>query len=388
MVAALEETEQPLLRAATDLLSECLEVGSGRPCPVGLSLVHAMRSDFLTPVGPGIPDEIRRQGLVPASRRDYGGFLYESGKRIVVLSLLGDVLQPALRHRREGYLFLPLPAWQRNWTPAQHAWVADHFVPEPVIALDAAAAHWRAICSAILQTGASHVFLCNVFRRVPGIAHRYYETPESPQERIQKFNLLAAEVSQDTGACVVDLDRSLADLGGRLLKTDYRLTGAAAAGADTVVSTLFRAGLDDYVTEEAQQKAAAQFEVRRAATGWFSLQDYRLKIIAVVTRFQELAQQSPQLSHEGAQRMGRFLLFHAAALAKRAPPGNLALHRRVVAALGETGQGYVDFAQAVLAGDVRAQQRAVQRFQTGGEQLRGFWKAFDEFCRQNTRSIR
>src|SRR5207302_7755388 len=126
---------------------------------------------------------------------------------------------------------LPLPAWQRNWTPAQRAWVADHFLPEPAIALDAAAAHWRTICTALLQTGATHVFLCNIFRRVPEIAHCYYGTRESLQERIQRFNVLAAEVSQDTGAYVIDLDRALADIGGRVLQTDYRLGNAAAATA-------------------------------------------------------------------------------------------------------------------------------------------------------------
>jgi hypothetical protein len=385
--AVLGKHEQPLANTATRLLSECLEAGSGGACAIKLAITEAVRSDLLNPSGPGIPAELHAQKLVPPGVRDYRGSLYQKRKKIVVLSLLADVVQPALRHRSDGYLFFPVAQWKRTWTPEQRQWVKDRFVEEPVIKLDWAACQWRAICTGALQAGATHIFLCNVFRRVRGLAHRYQGTPESLRERIQRFNLLAAEISHETGACVVDLDRALADIGGRVLHTDYRLKSeaAAVAGADTLVSTMFRAGLDEYLAPALQEKTAALFEARRVPSNWFLLQRYKKTIDEMVASFQALGQ-SPEAGTDKAQHLGEFLLRHAIALGKVAPHGSLALHRQFVGAIQESGEGYVELARALTVNDIGLRERARQRIKTGAQRLNDFWKAFDEYCQRNSRS--
>jgi hypothetical protein len=66
------------------------------------------------------------------------------------------------------------------------------------------------------------VFLCSIFRACDD---------EALLERIRRLNLLAAEVSHETGAAVIDFDRHFAHVGARALQTDYRLRGAEAAEA-------------------------------------------------------------------------------------------------------------------------------------------------------------
>ncbi len=235
ILAVVQSTEMPMMRAAAGLLSECLQA-AGETNGVQLTCLEAARSDFLRPGAPVLIEEVYAQGLVPRTVKDYGEPLYQPGRKIVVLSLLADVVQTALRHRQLYSLFLPLPDWQSRWTAAQRQWVDAHFVPEPEVGLTAAAIHWSRIIAEIQRTSGASVFLCNVFRHVPGGSpYRYFRTPPSLGERIRRFNLLAADLSHDTGIYIVDLDRALADRGADALKTDYRLMGEAAAslGAET-----------------------------------------------------------------------------------------------------------------------------------------------------------
>src|SRR4051812_28673301 len=117
IVAVAGDDEQRLLGAGAQLLAECLDAATGFTNKVGLTFLPAVRSDFLAPVAPPVADEVHARGLVPQGVRNYQGPLYQPGRRIVVLSLLADVVQPALRHRQERYRFLPLADWQRGWTP-------------------------------------------------------------------------------------------------------------------------------------------------------------------------------------------------------------------------------------------------------------------------------
>jgi hypothetical protein len=120
---------------------------------------------------------------------------------------------------------------------------------EPMAAVEA---RWRAQLSSLPQAAAPP-FICTVFRRVSD------DPTGQVLERIRRLNLLAAELSHDTGALVIDIDRVFAHIGARTLKTDYRMAGALAAeaAAHTIVGALLAAGLDDIVSPEVQDKAKA-----------------------------------------------------------------------------------------------------------------------------------
>lgn len=99
------------------------------------------------------------------------------------------------------------------------------------------------------------VFICTILRHVGDD-----ETPESRAAlriRILRFNLLAAEISRETGAYVIDVDRVLADVGARRIQTDYRLAGNAAAemAGHFMALTLVGNAVDAVVAFELQDAA-------------------------------------------------------------------------------------------------------------------------------------
>jgi hypothetical protein len=119
-------------------------------------------------------------------------------------------------------------------------------------------ARWRQQLSSLPALPTLSVFLCTVFRHVPRNASE--QQPDgwaTTTERIRRLNLLAAELSHDTGAGIIDIDRAFAHHGARALKTDYRLSGAVAAevAAHTIVWSVLSVGLDDAVAPEIQQRA-------------------------------------------------------------------------------------------------------------------------------------
>ena len=105
------------------------------------------------------------------------------------------------------------------------------------------------------------MLLCTVFRHVaPPIGDAGDALP-AKRERIRRLNLMAIDLSHDTGAGVVDVDRAFSHVGARSLATDHRLTGRAAAevAAHTIVAGILAAGLDDVVPPDVQERAA-QFQ--------------------------------------------------------------------------------------------------------------------------------
>ena len=104
----------------------------------------------------------------------------------------------------------------------------------------------------IAKTGPRH-YLCTVFRHVPP------DALPSLRARIRKLNLLAAELSRETGIFIIDLDRSLADVGARAYATDFRLGGpyATEAVAREIAATFLGTGFDAALAREARDRLKA-----------------------------------------------------------------------------------------------------------------------------------
>jgi hypothetical protein len=99
------------------------------------------------------------------------------------------------------------------------------------------------------------VFICTVLRHVS--RDEDPEFADALRVRIRQLNLLAAVISHETGAYVIDLDRALADIGARRLQADYRLASKTAAevAGHFIALTLINNGLDAYVPFEIQDAA-------------------------------------------------------------------------------------------------------------------------------------
>lgn len=123
------------------------------------------------------------------------------------------------------------------------------------------------------------VFVCTILRHV-----RDDESAEAAGAlivRIRRLNLLAAEISRESGAFVVDIDRALADIGARRLQTDYRLEGdaAVAIAGHLIAATVLNNALDDFIPYEALEAARAGLAANqpRLADGDPGARDFALR---------------------------------------------------------------------------------------------------------------
>jgi hypothetical protein len=113
----------------------------------------------------------------------------------------------------------------------------------------------RARYLALAEEGTFVVLICTVLRHLPAELPPAQTTAR--RVRIRRLNLLAAEISRETGFLVVDIDRSLADIGAQPLQTDYRLTGpfGAEAAGKVIAMTVLAAGLDAVASIDHQDAA-------------------------------------------------------------------------------------------------------------------------------------
>lgn len=191
--AVVDDAERATLEATAEQLGECLEAATGSAWPVLLRFHPTIKA------------------IVPRDR-----------STIVIASLLPEVLR-----------------WDASLADIE--------------------ARWRKGLASLPGTllGA---FVCTVFRCVAtATATERGREPAATDvaQRIRRLNLLAAELSHDTGVGVIDIDRVFAHIGARELQTDYRQTGAMAAdvAAHAIVSGVLQMSLDGVISADEQHRA-------------------------------------------------------------------------------------------------------------------------------------
>jgi hypothetical protein len=117
----------------------------------------------------------------------------------------------------------------------------------------------RRVFSALAETG-DPVLVATIFRYVPAAD----DSDGRLLTRVRRLNLLAAELSREYGAFVVDFDRVLADVGGLALGCDYRLEGQKGLEMAGQALALGIAGnaLDAYLPFEVQERMVSHLLTR------------------------------------------------------------------------------------------------------------------------------
>jgi hypothetical protein len=116
--------------------------------------------------------------------------------------------------------------------------------------------HWAVQIEA-LQKHDMPCVICNLFRHVqdrkPGQSHAL-------SERILELNLLAIELSRQTGASLADIDSALSKYGGGPLKADYQLNSPLAVqlAGHTLARTLLLDTLQETLNMDVLDQAARQ----------------------------------------------------------------------------------------------------------------------------------
>lgn len=160
-------------------------------------------------------------------------------------------------------------------------------------------ARLRALHVPRLETGEPFLFL-TMLRHVD----RDEEQADHIRSRIRRLNLLVIELSREFGICVIDIDRALADVGARRLRTDYRLGGDAIdLAARTMALGIVVDALDAVVPFEVQdgvraiilEQTAIETAVPAPATG------HNLMVLGKGRRRQRVSTitQTVQVDHVG-----------------------------------------------------------------------------------------
>jgi hypothetical protein len=198
----------------------------------------------------GVVDDAERRALLAASEQLHKCLSAASGVRWPVglrfVDSIADILNPTVVITS----FLPEVAR----------------VEEPISLTEA---RWRPAFSKLMERDDLSAFLCTVFRYVTNTLEPGERTARAQTvERIRLLNLLAAQLSHDTGINVVDIDAVFAHVGARQMQTDYRLAGPMGAemAAYTMVVTILAVGLDNVVPPDIQERAW-KFHVKRQLDG-------------------------------------------------------------------------------------------------------------------------
>lgn len=125
------------------------------------------------------------------------------------------------------------------------------------------------------------IFICTILRHIARTNEP--EADAALRLHIRRLNFLAAEISRETRAYVIDVDRVLADIGARSLQTDYRLGGQAAAeiAGHFIALTLINNAFDDSVSYELQDAAKDVLTLGRPSIA--ALDNKKASVILVST---------------------------------------------------------------------------------------------------------
>lgn len=211
------------------------------------------RSDALLESGGTIPAALtgRNLPLGPYSlAAQFDTALFESNADVFVLSIQPDICTHLLRHRNQGFLFLPYnrDAWQMD----DLAWLREAFIDGGFLEPAQSMAGFRRIIDRIRTRTSAPILVYNVSSFVIGEAvHSHAGLEDLFSTRVRRFNLALVELSEETGISVIDVDRTLAARGcaGLLHDTLHFNAEGCRAVAEEVVRVLHDLGCVDGARE-------------------------------------------------------------------------------------------------------------------------------------------
>jgi hypothetical protein len=180
------------------------------------------RSDALLESDGAVPVALSRRQLPLdpfSAANQFSRALFGTDADVIILSLQPDVTNHLVRHRRDGYLFYP-NMWH-SWPSADKIWLRDEFAEPNLLDVSVSMNNLAKIIAQIRLRSAAPILIYNLSSVVPGETVYCHEgLGDILSTRIRRFNLGLAELSQQTGVAVIDVDSIIARAGADRLKLD------------------------------------------------------------------------------------------------------------------------------------------------------------------------
>jgi hypothetical protein len=181
------------------------------------------RSDAILLANGTVPSEIEEHklglGSYPAQSQFSAGLFETSDTDGFILSILGETATTLVRHKQKGFLFYP--AEVEKWSVADRDWLKSDFTRLELLDIETSMRNLRAIIDRIRQRSEAPILVYNVSSVVPGeTVHCLQGLGEIYSTRCRRFNLGLAEISEEVGISIVDVDSIIARAGVDKLKID------------------------------------------------------------------------------------------------------------------------------------------------------------------------
>jgi hypothetical protein len=211
------------------------------------------RSDAILEAGGVVPVEIAERQLALGSypaQSQFGVTLFGNTADAIVLSILGETATTLVKHNQTGFLFYP--AEPENWSEADRNWLKSDFTRTELLDVATSMGHLRRIINRIRERTEVPILIYNVCSIIPGeTVHSLQGLGEIYSTRCRRFNLGLAELSEELGFSIVDVDSIIGRAGADHYKIDamhltpdgYRLV------AEEVVRVLEDLGLIEMLRE-------------------------------------------------------------------------------------------------------------------------------------------
>jgi GDSL-like lipase/acylhydrolase family protein len=180
------------------------------------------RSDAVLEATGAVPPEIAERqlplGTYPAPSQ-FGTTLFDSKVDAIVLSVLGETATALVRHNRDGFLFYPADA--DKWSGSDRDWLKAGFTRTELLDVATSMNNFRQIIDRIRARSDVPILIYNVSSIIPGeTVHCFQGLGEIYSTRCRRFNLGLADLSEETGVSIIDVDTIIGRAGADKLKLD------------------------------------------------------------------------------------------------------------------------------------------------------------------------
>jgi hypothetical protein len=139
----------------------------------------------------------------------------EFPKKVVVLSLVPNIIRSVYRHREHGFLVDPGALWlnrvdEAMGDQAKFEWIREHFTSVGRLTLDEFTSLFTRLVTVVKEKTGAHLLVTNVLTVEPGDRTHSFQLRKAPQSlRRRQFCIRLAELSRELDFHIVDVDRVL-----------------------------------------------------------------------------------------------------------------------------------------------------------------------------------